>query len=111
MSEPSQHEFDEITDVGDAPDDRLSILDLNKMTLRISADLGTCALKVREVLELSRGSLVQLDKLAGEMADVYVNDLPLARGEIVVLGDTLHIRIGEIQGGAPRSQSADDGNE
>ncbi len=111
MSEPSEHTFDEITSVDGATDDRLTILDLNKMKLNITADLGTCALKVREVLELSRGSLVQLDKVAGEMADVYVNGLPLARGEIVVLGDTLHIRIGEIYGGTPRTQGADDGNE
>jgi len=111
MSEPSDHEFDEITDIDEATDDRLSILDLNKMKLNVTADLGTCDLKVREVLELSRGSLVQLDKLAGEMADVYVNGLPLARGEVVVLGDTLHIRIGEIQGGVPRGQGGDDGGE
>ena len=111
MSEPSDHEFDEITGSDEVPEDRLSILDLNEMKLTITADLGTCAIKVREVLELARGSLVQLDKLAGEMADVYVNGLPLARGEIVVLGDTLHIRIGEIQGGAPRAQGADDASE
>ena len=111
MNEPAEHEFDEITGSDEAPDDRLSIADLNKMKLSLTADLGACALKVREVLELSRGSLVQLDKLAGEMADVFVNGLPLARGEIVVLGDTLHIRIGEIQGGVPRSQGADDAGE
>jgi len=111
MSEPSEHEFDEIKGADEASEDRLTILDLNKMKLNLTADLGTCAMKVREVLELGRGSVVQLDKLAGEMADVYVNGLPLARGEVVVLGDGLHIRIGEIQGGAPRTQGADDAAE
>lgn len=111
MSEPSEHEFDEITDVEGASEDRLSILDLNKMKLKVTADLGTCRMTVGEVLELNRGSLVQLDKLAGEMADVNVNGLRLARGEVVVLGDTLHIRIGEIQGGTTRSQSMDEAGE
>jgi len=41
---------------------------------------------------------VQLSKLAGEMTDIYLNGLPLARGEVVVIGDTLHVRIGEIVG-------------
>jgi flagellar motor switch protein FliN len=106
-NDPPNAEFDEISHLAEASDDRLTIADLNKMTLSLTADLGTCKMRVREVLELNRGSVVPLDKLAGEMADVYVNGLPLARGEIVVLGDTLHIRIGEVQGGTPRTSAGD----
>ena len=58
---------------------------------------------VREVLELKRGSIVQLDKLAGEMTDIYVNGLHLARGEVVVIADVLHVRIGEIVGREEKS--------
>jgi flagellar motor switch protein FliN/FliY len=111
MSEAAEHKFTEIAGTDEASDDHLSLADLNKMKLNVTADLGTCSMKVREVLELDRGSLVQLDKMAGEMADVYVNGLPLARGEVVVLGDTLHIRIGEIHGGASRAKGKDDGTE
>ncbi|MBM3290634.1 MAG: flagellar motor switch protein FliN, partial [Candidatus Hydrogenedentes bacterium] len=60
--------------------------------------LGACTMLVRDVLALQRGSVVQLSKLAGEMTDIYLNGLPLARGEVVVIGDTLHVRIGEIVG-------------
>ncbi len=81
-----------------ASGDTLDVTDLRQVRLRLSADLGSCALLVREVLELKRGSVLALDKLAGEMADIYVNGVPLARGEVVVLGDALHVRIAEIFG-------------
>jgi flagellar motor switch protein FliN/FliY len=77
---------------------RLSISDIKKVKLNVFADLGNCKMLVREVLELRRGSVLTLNKLAGEMADLYVNGVPFAKGEIVVLGDNLHVRIAEIFG-------------
>lgn len=82
----------------DPTGDTLDFNDLRQVKLRLFADLGACPLLVREVLELKRGSVLPLDKLAGEMADIYVNGVPLARGEVVVLGDALHVRIAEIFG-------------
>lgn len=76
----------------------LSLRDLRKVRLSVSADLGQCSLLVREVLDLKRGSVLPLNKLAGELADLQINDIPFAKGEIVVLGDTLHVRIAEIFG-------------
>lgn len=78
--------------------ERLALEDLNDVRLSIAADLGRCTMYVREILELKRGSVVTLDKLAGEMTDIFVNDLALAKGEVVVIGDALHVRIGEIVG-------------
>lgn len=94
----TDHTFEEIVPAQDAPQDHLAIEDLNNVKLSITADLGTSAMLVRDVLELKRGSVIQLSKLAGEMTDIFVNGLPLARGEVVVIGDTLHVRIGEIVG-------------
>ena len=79
-------------------DERLDLNDVRQVKLRITADLGTCSILVRDVLDLKRGSVLHLNKLAGEMADIYVNDIPMARGEVVVLGDALHVRIAEIFG-------------
>jgi flagellar motor switch protein FliN len=76
----------------------LDMSDLRPVKLNVSADLGTCPLLVREVLELKRGSVLPLNKQAGEMADICVNGIPMARGEVVVLGDSLSIRIAEIFG-------------
>ncbi len=92
------HQFEEVMPPDEPSDLHLAMDDLKKVRLTITAELGKCVMPVREVLELKRGSVVALDKLAGEMTDIYVNGLPLARGEIVVIGDTLHVRIGEITG-------------
>ena len=94
----SEHTFEEIVPAAGPPQQHLAIEDLDKVHLNISADLGSCLMLVRDVLELKRGSVIQLSKLAGEMTDIHVNGLPLARGEVVVIGDMLHVRIGEIIG-------------
>jgi flagellar motor switch protein FliN len=84
--------------------DTLRIEDIRKVKLPVTAGLGVCPLRVREVLELKEGSVLHLDKLAGEMSDILVGDVHLARGEVVVLGDVLHVRIAEIIGMLEREQ-------
>ncbi len=98
QGEPEAHTFEEIVESGTEPEDFLTIDDLRNVHLSITAELGRCRMLVRDILDLHRGSVIQLDKLAGEMTDVLVNGLPLAKGEIVVIGDALHVRIGEITG-------------
>lgn len=95
--EPVPATFQEIR-AGIKSPEHLDIDDLKDVRLTVTADLGKCRMLVREILDLKRGSVIQLDKLAGEMSDVCVNGLPLARGEVIVIADTLHIRIGEIIG-------------
>ena len=76
----------------------LRLEDLNEVKLSIAADLGRSGMLVKEIFDLKVGSVVTLDKMAGEMTEVYVNGLPLGRGEVVVIGDSLHVRIAEIIG-------------
>lgn len=76
----------------------LGVRDLRDVPLTLTADLGRCTMMVRDVLELKRGSVIALDKLAGEMTDIYVNGIPLAKGEVVVIADSLHVRIADILG-------------
>lgn len=64
--------------------------------LRITVDLGRADMTVRDVLALEPGSVVELDKLAGEMIDVSVQDHSLARGEVMVIADVLGVRLTEI---------------
>ena len=93
-----EHAFGrELTSV-DSPDEKVQMEDLHEVRFRITADLGRCWLTVGEVLALERGTVLALDRQAGEMADILVNNLPIAKGEVVVLGDTLHVRIAEIRG-------------
>lgn len=97
--EPHDHQFSEIDPDASVADDRLNFNDLKDVSMSISADLGKHRMKIREVLELERGSIVELDKLAGEMTDIFISGFPLARGEVVVIADELHVRIAEIAGG------------
>jgi len=93
-------------ELGEFPrsNETLTVRSIRKVRLPITAQLGHCRLLVREVLQLQPGAVLHLDKLAGEMADICVCGLPLARGEVVVLGDVLHVRIAEIVGMSDREQ-------
>ena len=69
---------------------------LYDVTLDLSVELGHTALPVRDVLQLGPGSIVELDKLAGEPVDIMVNDKMIARGEVVVVDENFGIRVTEI---------------
>jgi len=64
--------------------------------LSATVELGRTRMVIRDILGLGPGSVVELDKLAGEPADLLVNGRPLARGEIVVIDENFGIRITEI---------------
>ena len=67
-----------------------------KVPLEISVEIGRTRKLVKDILEFTQGSLVVLDKMAGEQADLYVNGECIAKGDIVVVEDSFGIRITEI---------------
>ena len=69
---------------------------LSDVNLNVKIELGRTRLLVEDVLKLSEGAVVELDKLAGDPVDVYVNDRHVARGEVLVLNDNFCVRINEI---------------
>ncbi|MFR8069379.1 MAG: flagellar motor switch protein FliN [Clostridium sp.] len=69
---------------------------LMRVPLEISVEIGRTKKLVKDILEFTQGSLVVLDKMAGEQADLYVNGQCIARGDIVVVEDNFGIRITEI---------------
>jgi flagellar motor switch protein FliN/FliY len=69
---------------------------LRDVTLNVKIELGRSRMYVEDILRLSEGSVVELDKLAGDPVDVFVNDRLVARGEVLVLNDNFCVRIGEI---------------
>jgi len=69
---------------------------LNDVNLNVKIELGRTRMLIEDVLKLSEGAVVELDKLAGDPVDVYVNDRPVARGEVLVLNDNFCVRINEI---------------
>ena len=64
--------------------------------LEVSVEIGRTRRKVEDILTFSKGSLVVLDKLAGDQVDLFVNGMCVARGDVVVIDDTFGIRITEV---------------
>lgn len=72
-------------------------IDLIKdVDLSVKIELGRTKMLIEDVLKLAEGSVVELDKLAGDPVDVFVNDQLVARGEVLVLNDNFCVRINEI---------------
>ncbi len=69
---------------------------LRDVELNVKIELGRSQMTVEEVLCLGEGAVVELDKLAGDPVDVFVNDRLIARGEVLVLNDNFCVRINEI---------------
>jgi flagellar motor switch protein FliN/FliY len=106
MNEPVEAAFEELQQAlasgGEVPLGLL--LDL---TLPVSIELGRTSMTVQDVLRLGRGSVIQLDRLAGEPIDIFVGDRRFAEGEVVVLGEHFGVRITRILSKkAPVSEAA-----
>lgn len=71
--------------------------------LQITVELGRAKKSIKEILELTNGSIVELDKLAGEPVDIQVNGKFLAKGEVVVIDENFGVRITEIASPAERA--------
>ncbi len=77
-------------------EDRVNQEMLLKVPLEVSVEIGRAKKLVGDILEFTQGSLVVLDKMAGEQADLYVNGQCIAKGDVVVVEDNFGIRITEI---------------
>lgn len=81
-------------------DAQVSSIDLLRdVDLNVKIELGRTRMLVEDVLKLGEGSVVELDKLAGDPVDVFVNDRLVARGEVLVLNDNFCVRVNEIVAG------------
>lgn len=69
---------------------------LSRVNLNVRIELGRTRMLVEDVLRLNEGSVVELDKLAGDPVDIYVNDRHVARGEVLVLNENFCVRVSEI---------------
>ncbi len=73
--------------------------------LEISVEVGRSRILVRDLLQLQEGSLVELDKLAGEPLDLYVNGRLIARGEAVVVNEKFGLRLTDVVSPAERIEN------
>jgi flagellar motor switch protein FliN len=99
---PTPAAFNIFADTEDTPERNLDLL--LDIPLEVSVELGRVTMLIRELLEVGTGSIVELQKAAGEPVEVLVNGRLIARGEVVVVEDNFAVRITEILSPAERIQ-------
>jgi flagellar motor switch protein FliN/FliY len=92
------HEFEPLVNQAPEPADNRSLDLLADVEMGVTAELGRTRMTVRELLALTPGSVVELDRMAGSPVDVLVNGTLVARGEVVVIDEEFGVRISEIIG-------------
>ncbi|MCA2958876.1 MAG: flagellar motor switch protein FliN [Silvanigrellales bacterium] len=86
-------------------DDGVKSLDLSRMKmvldvpLKVTVELGRTKLLVNDLLQLGQGSVIELDKMAGEPMEIYVNDKLVALGEVVVVNEKFGVRLTDVMSG------------
>ena len=73
--------------------------------LQISVEVGRTRILIKELLEMQEGTVVELDKLAGEPLDVYINSRLIARGEAVLVNEKFGIRLTDVVSPAERIEN------
>ncbi len=95
--------FDEVSDKGISSNDSELNLDvILDVPVTVSMEVGNTKISIRNLLQLNQGSVVELDRLAGEPMDVLVNGTLIARGEVVVVNDKFGLRLTDIISPAER---------
>jgi flagellar motor switch protein FliN/FliY len=82
----------------DGPPEKVSIDLLRDVQLELKIELGRTRMSLDEILQLRKGSVITLDKLAGDPVDIFVNGRLVARGEVLVLNDNFCVRVAELVG-------------
>lgn len=94
---PEPVKFDEVKETAGAGQDKPQNIDfIMDIPLRVSVELGRTKILVGDLLRMSHGSVIELEKVAGEPMEVLVNDKLVAKGEVVLVNDKLGIRLTDI---------------
>lgn len=99
MTEQAESEtagFENLEDDAVASDDEINLDVILDVPVDISMEIGRTKLSIRNLLKLNQGSVIELDRLAGEPMDVLVNGTLIAHGEVVVVNDKFGIRLTDV---------------
>lgn len=88
--------FPSLDQSGAGPVDPASIGLLANVEMEVTVLLGETRRNIRDILAMGEGSVIELDRLAGEAVDILVNGHLVARGEVVVIGESFGVRITEL---------------
>lgn len=96
MSDVNQDNVEQLANAGKSDLEGRGIDLLLDIPLQVSVEVGRSKILVRELLQMQEGTLIELDKLAGEPLDLYVNSRLIARGEAVVVNDKFGLRLTDV---------------
>jgi flagellar motor switch protein FliN len=92
----AQADLEELANEPVAPDSEANLESILDIPVTLSMELGRTKICIRNLLQLSQGSVVELDRLAGEPLDVMVNGTLVAHGEVVVVNEKFGIRVTDV---------------
>jgi flagellar motor switch protein FliN/FliY len=97
-AEPEVAELDELSETSSniSPDEKRKLDTILDIPVTISMEVGRSKINIRNLLQLNQGSVVELDRVAGEPLDVLVNGTLIAHGEVVVVNDKFGIRLTDV---------------
>ena len=78
---------------------------LENIDVKLTVEVGSTEIKIRDLLRLNEGSVVELDRLAGDPLDILANGTIIAKGEVVMVGERFGIRFTEVSDAKERVQS------
>jgi flagellar motor switch protein FliN/FliY len=102
-------DFEPLRESGDAATAE-TFVDLRRLSavpVDLSVEIGRARMSVGETLELREGSVVTLDRMAGEPVDLLVNGKPIARGEVVVIDEQFGLRLTQVLAAPTGGETAD----
>jgi flagellar motor switch protein FliN/FliY len=102
---PESNTPDASTDASKGSASRRSLDLLMDVPVNVTVELGRKKMSISELVELTKGATIELEKAAGELLDVRVNDRLVARGEAVIINDKFGVRLTEIVSRSERVQN------
>ena len=99
MSEETENQNDSTQAPEAVAEERVSVDNLRvleNIEVTMTVEVGNTEIKIRDLLRLNEGSVIELDRLAGDPLDILVNGTIIARGEVVMVGERFGIRFSEI---------------
>ena len=94
MSENETSEVNQEMNSNDVGMDNLKVLE--NIEVKLTVEVGSTELKIRDLLRLNEGSVVELERLAGDPLDILANGVQIAKGEVVMVGERFGIRFTEV---------------
>ena len=102
MAENETAATNEETNSDSAGIDNLKVLE--NIEVKLTVEVGSTELKIRDLLRLNEGSVVELERLAGDPLDILANGVKIAKGEVVMVGERFGIRFTEVTNPENREQ-------